>query len=441
MELKRRSFWLGGGGEPTRCSLRVRGVTVLEILISIFILLFGIISILAVFPTALRINSRTTEITSSAWAAKSIVDELLASQVYAFPSGVAEAIDKSDSGLRSVISPKFDRQEDHKLPYFNLWDDNILWGDLVDIVKSRRARDYILIKKNSPGDAEQRRVESIKTIDDRKALIKIDCEYAEDAEWYDLDLRETPDDEMPSSNPRDYLDRSEFWIWPVREGARYWLGNFREDRTKGRFPAYARVKAVTSDEDGLQRLVCEVVQEGVDVEAGSWGPPNWESDCWKGFVLIHTGEHQDIVLDEEGEKKAWPTVRAAAVDRVYLITGNSSGRIECSRADFEGDGIQAGDYVRIAGNAAGRVWWPEDFLGPGSFYDSEEGITPEDGLYRTQPVGTGSEYSYGCVFSGWENDIPNLYRVDIFIYRNFDSRKPPEENIPIARYGTLLSGR
>jgi len=432
-----------------RRSRAPHGVTIMEVLISIFILMVGVISIISVFPATLQLNVTSTEISTADRAALAAVDELTATQAYAFPSGVAEGIDSSDSAVASILASKghpFGQGNDHRLPNYILCDTDIAWGDLATIFATRgrqlqcdptnaNCRDYYtLVKKNSPGEAERRRV------------LTADAGTFNSKPWgYFAIYRGSANDYDPSDDR--YLDRTREWLWPVRKGARYWVGSFREDRESGRFPAYARIKAVTEVTQGSgnsSALDCEVVQEGIAAGvAGTWGAPDWPTDCWKGFVLIHTGDHQEILetgsSDDGGT--ALPTERASALGRVYLITGNEGATITCARADFAADGFQPGDFIRIAGNNTGRTWWPDDFLNPGSFYDYADVPDLPGRTYRTRPVGTGSDYSYACIISGWENDIPNLYRVDIFVYRNFDGHRPPERNTPIARFGTLLAGR
>jgi len=408
------------GMQSTFTCKRCRGVTLLEVLIATSITAIGLASVAAVMSTALTVARNAEDASAATQAAKAAITELITTQAYAFPSGEADEIDSSDATQRTATgAPAFDSGHDHEFPFYCLWDENIPWQSLVEIVAARDGHEYVLVKKNSPGGAERRKVSSIQ-VGNGRAWIRIDR------------------GELGEPSDEDYLDRSQDWIWPVGGGARYWLGNFREDRLTGRFPAYARVVEVMEDSPGeFNRLRCQVVQESTDESAGDWGPPSWPTNCWKGFVLVHTGEHQEIT--PQGE--AYPTETAAAVGGPYLITGNEGDILVCERADFQADRVRAGDFVRLAGNAAGRVWWPEGFLGPGTIYTGGD-LVPPRRRYNTVPAEVGTEgYSYGCIFSGWENDLPNLYRIDVFVYRDFDRTKPPERNRPIANFGTLLYGR
>lgn len=416
---------------------KTRGVTIMEVLISIFILLVGVISIIAVFPATLQLNVASTEINVAARIARTAVDELLASQVYVFPSGIAEAIDSSDATLAQRIP--FGQGRDHRYQYYVVWDRDIPWRDLAPIFAKRAAQihpdaQYILVKKNSPGEAERRRLENADYGPANNPTWAIFEIYRGARQSYTDKSGQRRDDYDPEGD--EYLDRTQEWLWPITAGARYWVGSFRIDRSSNRFPAYAVVKEVVNE----TTLDLRAVQEGDTDATGSWGTPNWPTDCWKGFVLIHTGDRQE--WDEDLTTVYSPTERAPALNRVYLITGNEGSLIRCARADFIADNFRQGDYIRIAGNDVGRVWWPENFLAPGFFYDKDAGqLAPADGVFRTQSVPGANEYSYACVISGWENDLPNLYRIDIFVYRNFDGRFPPERNVPLARFGTLLAGR
>jgi len=413
-----------------------RGVTILEVLISIFILLIGIVSILAVFPAALRLSVTNREITTAARAAESAVEELVASQAFAFPSGVADSLHGDDDKGIDPAPISFNSGDDHEYPYYCLWDGNIPWRDQVDMLDDRISMQgvdsYIIVKKNSPGDAE------------RRLFYNIEADKSNGTCFVQI-YRSTDNNGKPRINPplasnNEYMDKVRDWIWPVRGGARYWLGNFREDREAGRFPAYARISEIKQDGDLYNTLVCEVVQEGTSDDAGDWDLADWDTDAWRGFALIHTGDHQETMETEDGAVGVRPTEQASAQAAVYLITGNTANEITCARADFLADRFQKGDFVRIAGNAAGRVWWPEGFLNPGSYLASNE-TAAENGPFRTIPVDVGSDYSYACVISGWEQALPNLYRIDLFVYRNFNPRLPPEQNRPIKRFGTMLAGR
>ena len=370
---------------PSRTAQRARrsrGVTLVEIVIAIFILLVGIVSVVSVFPAALQLTARTYDITHSSIALKDAISRLVATQTYTFGAGY---VDSGDSD--------------------QIVDNDANWRHIYDAWSGSQygqnlQRDLVLIKKNPLGRPEWRRVRSVSSLGGNQDAWKVGI---------------TIDDD---NNDAPYIEIPE-------EGSEYWIGNFRVDKEDGRQHPFGRIADTPTALDYVVSCERRVLMSPADDPDEGWESPEWGDDAWQGFVLMLTS--------------------GRAEGRVFLITENGSDSIECSRLSspptgqglepqgFGSYGVRKGDSFRIIGNAGGYLCQPVEFFG-----DLRTGL----GAYETEPYPADNRYSYACIVSGWEENLPNLYRIDVLFYRNFNRRWSPEYNEPpVAQYATYLAGR
>jgi hypothetical protein len=119
----------------------------------------------------------------------------------------------------------------------------------------------------------------------------------------------------------------------------------------------------------------------------------------------------------------------AAEGKIYRIVGNTPDVLTCNPAgvavDFTADEVYAGDSFRILGWIA----WPIGLFAPAG-----RAIRTLDADIDEPNPGLESHYSFAAILSGWETGMRGLCRIDLLIYRNFDQRRPPEENPPPFRH-------
>jgi len=185
--------------------------------------------------------------------------------------------------------------------------------------------------------------------------------------------------------------------------------SFPTDASFASVPEVDRVGTISAV--ATHQLTCEVRGES---------PSSWEGIAGR-YLVITSG---------------------AAAGGVYPISSHSGDDLTFSddvtflagTDATAGEPVRVGDNFAIIGASDGTTCYPSSFLSGSS--DRTIEIAAQGNLDKTP-----KDYSYGCILSPPAPDAPLLYRVDVFVYRNFQpTGEFDTQDRPVGHFVTYIAG-
>ena len=167
--------------------------------------------------------------------------------------------------------------------------------------------------------------------------------------------------------------------------------------------------------DGINdhSLVCKV--RGED--------PSWDDDFGGCYCVITSGAAAGGVY----------RISSSSSDTLtFASTGSHQVTFRAGTDATAGEPVRIGDHFAIIG-APSHGDYPSTFLSGGSGRTVD--IAAQGDLDK-EP----KDYCYGCILSPPAPDTPRLYRVDVFVYRNFQpTGEIEDQDRPVGHFVTYIT--
>lgn len=215
--------------------------------------------------------------------------------------------------------------------------------------------------------------------------------------------------------------------------------------------ALDRSVAALAARDAHARILALSRQTGFTYPSGGLGNVP-ESD--RTGVITNVMTHSLTCRVRGDVTPSWPSLggyyfvltSGAAAGGVYRISSSSSGTVQFATSGSHkvtfragtsataGEPVRVGDHFAIVGSSSGTRCYPTSFLSAGASNRTIEVATQGD-LDETP-----KDYSYGCLISPPPPEARHLYRVDVFVYRNFQpAGELEEQDRPVGHFVTYVA--